>query len=225
MAQIGSYVPASKINMGIVDRLFTRVGASDNLAGGESTFLVEMIEASNILNNATPKSLILLDEIGRGTSTYDGLSLAWAITEHIHNEPNLKARTIFATHYHELTDLEDKLERLENHYVQVKEFKETIVFLRSIAKGVGNRSYGIHVGKMAGLPKAVIDRANQILNSYITNAAEKKNKVTHKIKKELIEDFESSRNLIREIDLIDINNTTPLQALEILTRLKKRNDV
>ena len=225
MAQIGSYVPASKVNMGIVDRLFTRVGASDNLAGGESTFLVEMIEASNILNNATNKSLILLDEIGRGTSTYDGLSLAWAITEHIHNEPNLKARTIFATHYHELTDLEDKLERLENHYVQVKEFKETIVFLRSIAKGVGNRSYGIHVGKMAGLPKAVIDRANQILNSYMTNAAEKKNKVTHKIKKELIEDFESSRNLIREIDLIDINNTTPLQALEILTRLKKRNDV
>ena len=225
MAQIGSYVPASKVNMGIVDRLFTRVGASDNLAGGESTFLVEMIEASNILNNATNESLILLDEIGRGTSTYDGLSLAWAITEHIHNEPNLKARTIFATHYHELTDLEDKLERLENHYVQVKEFKETIVFLRSIAKGVGNRSYGIHVGKMAGLPKAVIERANQILNSYTKNATKKVNKVTHKIKKELIEDFESSRNLTREIDLIDINNTTPLQALEILTRLKKRNDV
>ncbi|MFL3008955.1 MAG: DNA mismatch repair protein MutS [Candidatus Neomarinimicrobiota bacterium] len=223
MAQIGSYVPASKVNMGIVDRLFTRVGASDNLAGGESTFLVEMIEASNILNNATKKSLILLDEIGRGTSTYDGLSLAWAITEYIHNEPSLRARTIFATHYHELTDLEDKLERLENHYVQVKEYKETIVFLRSIAKGVGNRSYGIHVGKMAGLPNAVIDRANQILHSYMINSAEKKNQVTHEMKKGLIKDYELTKSLLKEIDLIDINNTTPLQALEILTKLKKRN--
>ena len=224
MSQIGSYVPASKANIGVVDRLFTRVGASDNLAGGESTFLVEMIEASNILNNATEKSLILLDEIGRGTSTYDGLSLAWSITEYIHNEPSLKARTIFATHYHELTDLENKLKRLENYYVQVKEHKETIVFLRSIAKGIGNRSYGIHVGKMAGLPNAVIDRANQILNSFIINSVEKRNKVANKIKKELIEDFELSKSLLKEIDLIDINNTTPLQALEILIRLKKRND-
>ena len=189
MAQIGSFVPASKVNMGIVDRLFTRVGASDNLAGGESTFLVEMIEASNILNNATKKSLILLDEIGRGTSTYDGLSLAWAITEYIHNTPNLRARTVFATHYHELTDLEHQLERLENHYVQVKEYKETIVFLRSIAKGIGNRSYGIHVGKMAGLPNVVIDRANQILNSYMTNSIEKRGKVTHEMEKVLIENL------------------------------------
>ena len=223
MAQIGSFVPASKVNMGIVDRLFTRVGASDNLAGGESTFLVEMIEASNILNNATKNSLILLDEIGRGTSTYDGLSLAWAITEYIHNTPNLRARTVFATHYHELTDLEHKLERLENHYVQVKEYKEKIVFLRSIAKGIGNRSYGIHVAKMAGLPNVVIDRANQILNSYMINSAERKNKVTDEMKKVLIKDLELTKSILKEIDLVDINNTTPLQALEILIRLKKRN--
>ena len=223
LAQIGSFVPASKVNMGIVDRLFTRVGASDNLAGGESTFLVEMIEASNILNNATTKSLILLDEIGRGTSTYDGLSLAWAITEYIHNKPDLRARTIFATHYHELTDLEDKLERLENHYVQVKEYKETIVFLRSISKGIGSRSYGIHVGKMAGLPSVVIDRANQILYSYKQNSTEKKTIVTHQMEKVLIKELEFSRIILKEIDLIDINNTTPLQALEILTRLKKKN--
>tara|TARA_Y100000768_G_scaffold345817_1_gene292981 strand:- start:293 stop:2887 length:2595 start_codon:yes stop_codon:yes gene_type:complete len=225
MAQIGSFVPASKANMGIVDRLFTRVGASDNLAGGESTFLVEMIEASNILNNATKKSLILLDEIGRGTSTYDGLSLAWSITEYIHNTPNLRARTIFATHYHELTDLEHKLERLENHYVQVKEHKDTIVFLRSIAKGIGNRSYGIHVARMAGLPNVVIDRANQILNSYMINSPEKNNKVTIEKEEVLTEGVEFIKGVLKEIDLIDLNNTTPFQALEILNRLKKRNDL
>ncbi len=223
MAQIGSFVPASKVNMGLVDRLFTRVGASDNLAGGESTFLVEMIEASNILNNATKRSLILLDEIGRGTSTYDGLSLAWAITEYIHNTPKLRARTVFATHYHELTDLENKLERLENHYVQVKEYKETIVFLRSIAKGVGNRSYGIHVGKMAGLPNVVIDRANEILHSYMTSSAKKINKVSQELKKVLIKDLELNKSIVKEIDLIDINNTTPLQALKFLIKLKKLN--
>ena len=223
MAQIGSYVPASKLKLGLVDRLFTRVGASDNLAEGESTFLVEMIEASNILNNATKNSLILLDEIGRGTSTYDGLSLAMSITEFIHNEPNLRARTIFATHYHELTNLEKKLDRLENYYVQVKEFKEKIIFLRSIAKGIGNRSYGIHVGKMAGLPKPVIDRANQILGTYMKKSPEK-----HKTKDEkqniTSENYELMAYLIKEIDQIDINNTTPYQALEILAKLKSRND-
>ena len=221
MAQIGSYVPASKLKLGLVDRLFTRVGASDNLAGGESTFLVEMIEASNILNNATKNSLILLDEIGRGTSTYDGLSLAWSITEFIHNEPKLRARTIFATHYHELTNLEKKLDRLENHYVQVKEFKEKIIFLRSIVKGIGNRSYGIHVAKMAGLPKPVIDRANQILDTYMKKSFGKeiKNKNEKQHKKD--DDYEKMLNLIKVIDQIDINNTTPYQALEILSKLKK----
>ncbi|MDP6202496.1 MAG: DNA mismatch repair protein MutS, partial [Candidatus Marinimicrobia bacterium] len=167
MAQVGCYVPVKAANIGLVDKLFTRVGASDNLAGGESTFLVEMNEAANILNNATERSLILLDEIGRGTATYDGLSLAWAITEHLHNNETVSARTLFATHYHELTDLEKSLERLENHHIAVKEFGDKIVFLRSIAKGSVDKSYGIHVAQMAGLPKSVIHRATEILNHHI----------------------------------------------------------
>ena len=161
MAQIGCFVPAKKASIGIVDKLFTRVGASDNLAGGESTFLVEMNEASNILNNATDNSFILLDEVGRGTSTFDGLSLAWAITEHIHNTDGIRARTIFATHYHELTALEDNLTRLENHHVEVKEFGDSIVFMRTIARGTGDKSYGIQVAKMAGLPLEVVKRADR----------------------------------------------------------------
>ena len=224
MAQIGSFVPASKLELGLVDRLFTRVGASDNLAGGESTFLVEMIEASNILNNATKNSLILLDEIGRGTSTYDGLSLAWSITEFIHNEPKLRARTIFATHYHELTILEKNLDRLENHHVQVKEFKEKIIFLRSIIKGIGSRSYGIHVGKMAGLPRSVIERANQILDIFMQKSHEKEFEVGGDHLLTIKKDNESMIKIINEIDQIDINNTTPYQALGILAKLKKRND-
>ena len=224
MAQIGSYVPASKLRLGLVDRLFTRVGASDNLAGGESTFLVEMIEAANILNNATKNSLILLDEIGRGTSTYDGLSLAWSITEFIHNEPKLRARTIFATHYHELTNLEKKLDRLENHHVQVKEFKEKVIFLRSIVKGIGNRSYGIHVAKMAGLPKSVIDRANQILDTFKKKSFKEEIKTRNEKQPKTDDYYELTANLIRKIEQIDINNTTPYQALEILSKLKNRND-
>ena len=223
MAQIGSFVPASKLKLGLVDRLFTRVGASDNLAGGESTFLVEMIEASNILNNATNNSLILLDEIGRGTSTYDGLSLAWSITEYIHDEPKIRARTIFATHYHELTNLEKKLKRLENHHIQVKEFKEKIIFLRSIAKGTGDKSYGIHVGKMAGLPETVIERANQILDIYTKDPPKNESKIKNESILKSIEDYETINNLKKQIDSIDINNTTPYQALEILVRLKEKN--
>ena len=225
MGQIGSFVPASKAKLGIVDRLFTRVGASDNLAGGESTFLVEMNEASNILNNATKNSLILLDEIGRGTSTYDGLSLAWAITEFIHNEPDIQARTIFATHYHELTNLEHKLDRLENHHVQVKEFKETIVFLRSISKGVGDRSYGIHVGKMAGLPNSVISRANQILDKYLQSSNEKKSKNSFITKNDIMEDQKLISKLKNTLKSIDINNISPLEALMVLDRIKKENEL
>ena len=225
MGQIGSFVPASKAKLGMVDRLFTRVGASDNLAGGESTFLVEMNEASNILNNATKNSLILLDEIGRGTSTYDGLSLARAITEFIHNEPDIQARTIFATHYHELTNLEHKLDRLENHHVQVKEFKDTIVFLRSISKGVGDRSYGIHVGKMAGLPNSVISRANQILDKYLQSSNEKKSKNSFITKNDIMEDQKLISKLKNTLKSIDINNISPLEALMILDRIKKENEL
>ena len=149
LAQIGSYVPAEKAEIGIVDKLFTRVGASDNLAGGESTFLVEMNEAANILNNATKQSLILLDEVGRGTATFDGLSIAWAIVEHLHDNNEINARTLFATHYHELSVLEDKLKRLKNFHVEVREVDDKIIFLRKISEGSGDKSYGIQVAKMA----------------------------------------------------------------------------
>ena len=151
MAQIGCYVPAKYANIGIVDHLFTRVGASDNISSGESTFMVEMTEAANILNNATDRSLVLLDEIGRGTATYDGLSIAWSITEYLHNKDGVNPRTLFATHYHELTYLEKKLERLQNYHVEVREFEDEIIFLRSIIKGNADKSYGIHVAKMAGV--------------------------------------------------------------------------
>ena len=221
MTQIGSFVPAKKANIGIVDRLFTRVGASDNLAGGESTFLVEMNEAANILNNATNKSLILLDEVGRGTSTYDGLSLAWAITEYLHNTEGIKARTIFATHYHELTDLEKNLERLENHHVEVKEFGDSIIFLRSIAKGPGDKSYGIHVAKMAGLPSSVILRASEILDHHIQQSSINGNKHTPKDQNQLTFFQEKEAILREQLNAIDLNSMTPLEALKFLNELKK----
>jgi DNA mismatch repair protein MutS len=163
MAQLGSFVPAEQAHIGMVDRIFTRVGASDNLAGGESTFLVEMNETANILNNATQRSLILLDEIGRGTSTYDGLSIAWALIEYLHNRQEQAARTLFATHYHELTKLEGVLPRLKNYNVAVREYDEKVIFLRKIVPGAASRSYGIHVAQMAGVPLPVIQRANEIL--------------------------------------------------------------
>ena len=221
MTQIGSFVPAKKANIGIVDRLFTRVGASDNLAGGESTFLVEMNEAANILNNATNKSLILLDEVGRGTSTYDGLSLAWAITEYLHNTEGIKARTIFATHYHELTDLEKNLERLENHHVEVKEFGDSIIFLRSIAKGPGDKSYGIHVAKMAGLPDSVILRASEILDHHIQQSSINCNDYIPKDQNQLTFFQEKELRLREQLNAIDLNSMTPLEALKFLNELKE----
>jgi len=224
MAQIGSFVPAKSAKIGTVDRLFTRVGASDNLAGGESTFLVEMNEAANILNNATNKSLILLDEIGRGTATFDGLSLAWAITEYLHDTEGVAARTLFATHFHELTDLESLLERVENHHVEVKEFGDKIVFLRSIAKGSVDKSYGIHVAQMAGLPKSVIHRATEILNHHIQQSAEKggtsgppepSNQITLFQEQEL--------KLRKKLNELDVNSMTPLEALKTLDEIKKEH--
>jgi DNA mismatch repair protein MutS len=163
LAQIGSFVPADEAHIGIVDRIFTRVGATDRLAKGQSTFMVEMIETANILNHATPRSLILLDEIGRGTSTYDGLSLAWAITEALHQDPRIAARTLFATHYHELTQLAQGLPRLRNVQVTVKEAEGRVIFLRKVIEGGCDSSYGIHVAKMAGVPDGVIARAWEIL--------------------------------------------------------------
>ena len=225
MAQIGSFVPAKNAKIGVVDRLFTRVGASDNLAGGESTFLVEMNEAANILNNATESSLILLDEVGRGTSTYDGLSLAWAITEYLHNTDGIKARTIFATHYHELTNLENSLERLENHHVQVKEFGDSIIFLRSIAKGTGDKSYGIHVAKMAGLPNSVILRASEILDYHIQESSDDGSHQPPEVSNQLKSFQERELKLREQINKVDLNSMTPLEALRFLDELKKEHNL
>ena len=225
MAQIGCYVPAKSATIGIVDRLFTRVGASDNLAGGESTFLVEMNEAANILNNASDNSLILLDEVGRGTSTYDGLSLAWAITEYLHNTDGIKARTIFATHYHELTILDNTLERLENHHVEVREFGDSIIFMRSIAKGPGDKSYGIHVAKMAGLPSKVIERATQILEQHIYEDFNEGTKTSKEASDQLTFFKEKESILRKELNKIDLNSMTPIEAIKYLDELKKEHDL
>ncbi len=166
MAQIGSFIPASKAIIGIVDRIFTRIGAADELVSGQSTFMMEMIEVANILNNATPNSLLILDEVGRGTSTFDGVSIAWAVVEYLHNTPTLKAKTLFATHYHELTELELTLPCVKNYNVMVKEYKDHVVFLHKIVKGATDKSYGIHVAKLAGLPDIVTNRAQEILNNF-----------------------------------------------------------
>ena len=227
MAHIGCFVPARKATIGIVDKLFTRVGASDNLAGGESTFLVEMNEAANILNNATPNSLILLDEIGRGTATFDGLSLAWAITEYLHNTPEVAARTLFATHYHELTSLESELSRLENRHVAVKEYEDKIVFLRKVAAGPGDKSYGIHVAQMAGVPEPVLRRAREILKFHSESGEIKLGtqaalKSSNQIK--LFEDPVES-NLKKSLEEVDINSLTPIQALNLLNELKRDHDL
>ena len=223
MAHIGSYVPADSARIGIIDHLFTRVGASDNLASGESTFLVEMNEAANILNNSTKKSLVLLDEIGRGTSTYDGLSIAWAITEYLHNKKNSNPRTLFATHYHELTNLELTLSRLENHHVEVKEFKEEIIFMRSVVKGAADKSYGIQVAKMAGVPKPIIHRAKQILKSY--SVLQNKEQSVKSIKKiNQVNIFNEQNDIKNKIEKLDINKLTPIEALLILKDLKNEID-
>jgi DNA mismatch repair protein MutS len=164
MAQIGSFVPARRARIGLVDRIFTRIGAEDIIHAGQSTFMVEMVETANILHHATPRSLLILDEIGRGTSTYDGLSIAWAVVEHIHNDPGLRARTLFATHYHELTALAGLLPRVVNYNVAVSDEGGRVVFLHKIVPGGADRSYGIHVAQLAGLPRSVIGRAQEILS-------------------------------------------------------------
>jgi DNA mismatch repair protein MutS len=169
MAHMGSFVPASLMRLGVLDRIFTRIGAGDDLARGRSTFLVEMQETADILNNATPKSLIVLDEIGRGTSTFDGISIAWSVAEYLHGNSKAKAKTLFATHYHELTDLADVHPGVKNYTVRVKEEGSKVVFLRRIVPGVAEKSFGIHVGAMAGLPKEVIDRATAILSNLEAN--------------------------------------------------------
>ena len=238
MAQIGSFVPASSANIGIVDRIFTRVGASDDLASGQSTFMVEMNEVANILRNATSNSLLILDEIGRGTSTFDGLSIAWAVVEHISNIKLIGAKTLFATHYHELTELEGKLNGVNNYCIAVKEKGDDIVFLRKIVKGGADKSYGIQVAKLAGLPDTVIERAKEIVNELIANditevvrnisveTSSKKRKKEHLDEVDLTQmslfDTVSDDNIIDELRNVDIGNMTPLDALNKLYELQNK---
>ncbi|MBQ2019112.1 MAG: DNA mismatch repair protein MutS, partial [Alistipes sp.] len=191
MAQMGSFVPAEKAHIGIVDKIFTRVGASDNISQGESTFMVEMLESASILNNLSERSLILLDEIGRGTSTYDGISIAWAMVEYIHNYPTARAKTMFATHYHELNEMEQLFERIKNYHVSVREIDNTIVFLRKLARGGTEHSFGIHVARMAGMPQSIVNRATEILTNlesvYGNNEiGEKEEKLTEKTEEQPI---------------------------------------
>ena len=223
MAQMGSYIPANSARIGVIDKLFTRVGASDNLAGGESTFLVEMNETANILNNATEKSLILLDEIGRGTSTYDGLSLAWAVTEYLHGHKDVQAKTLFATHYHELVALADQLPRAINLNVAVKEFGDKIVFLKKIISGGADKSYGVHVAEMAGLPRVVIQRAKELLQQHSNNESGYTPEVSLEMKPQMDLFSEKEQALKKELGELNVNEMTPLDALAKLNELKKKH--
>ncbi len=224
MAQLGSFVPAAEARIGVVDKIFTRVGASDNLAGGESTFLVEMNETANILNNATPRSLVLLDEIGRGTSTYDGLSIAWAVIEYMHDNPKIAARTLFATHYHELTELANRHARVKNYNVLVKEWGDQVVFLRRIVEGGCDHSYGIQVAQLAGMPSAVIQRAKQVLTKLEQQSIERgnlpegNNSLASARQVDLFSEQEFS--LREELLALEVDGMTPLQALQKLAELQ-----
>lgn len=232
MAQIGSFVPAEKAKIGVVDRIFTRVGASDDLASGQSTFMVEMTEVANILRNATAKSLLILDEIGRGTSTFDGLAIAWAVIEHISNTKLCGAKTLFATHYHELTELEGKLSGVTNYCIAVKEKGDDIVFLRKIVKGGADKSYGIQVAKLAGVPDSVINRAKELVEELsdadITAAVKdlaspkKKPKVEMDMAQMSLFDTVQDNDIIEELKGIDIGNLTPMEALNTLYNLQNK---
>ncbi len=242
MAQIGSYVPAKSAHIGVVDKIFTRVGASDNLAEGESTFMVEMLESANILNNISPRSLVLLDEIGRGTSTYDGISIAWAMVEYLHNNPNGAAKTLFATHYHELNELENMLPRVKNYHVTVKEVDKRIIFLRKLARGGTEHSFGIHVARMSGMPHTVVQRAEDILSNLekvygsgeiVPTGGLRKRGKSHSV----AESAAATRDNIQlsmfqlddpvliairdQIKGLDINSLTPLEALNKLNEIKR----
>jgi DNA mismatch repair protein MutS len=222
LAQIGSFVPATEARIGLVDRIFTRVGASDNLAAGQSTFMVEMIESAHILNSATSRSLILLDEIGRGTSTYDGLSIAWAIAEHIQDRRHLGARTLFATHYHEMTQLEGLREGIKNYCVAVQERDGNVVFMRKIVPGGADRSYGIHVAKLAGLPPEVITRAEEVLAQLERSDTTIEGISVSSDKEPSHASLPQPHPIIEEVKQIDLFSMTPLDALNRLADLQRR---
>jgi DNA mismatch repair protein MutS len=230
MAQMGSFIPVEMASIGIVDRIFTRVGALDNLAEGQSTFMVEMQETANILNNATEKSLVILDEVGRGTSTFDGLSIAWAVAEYLHDWKDVGVKTLFATHYHELTDLALTKSRVRNCNVAVKEWNDEVIFLRKLVDGGTNRSYGIQVARLAGIPPNVLDRAKEILQNIeseeLNGAGEP---VLARSKKPVDDDAQSQLSLFKTpsqvitdaLKKLDISGMTPIEALNELNALKE----
>ena len=222
LAQLGSFVPADSATIGVVDRIFTRIGAQEDLAAGQSTFMVEMVEAANILNNATPKSLIILDEIGRGTSTYDGLSIAWAVAEFIHNHPRLRAKTLFATHYHELVELASFLPRVKNFNVAVTEEEGKVIFLRKVIPGGADKSYGIHVAQLAGLPASVVHRAEEVLAGLESQPQRKQAKAVRKESPPQLAMFGDKSPLIEEISQLDIDSMSPLEAITRLYELKRK---
>ncbi|MBQ2024210.1 MAG: DNA mismatch repair protein MutS, partial [Alistipes sp.] len=246
MAQMGSYVPATKAHIGVVDKIFTRVGASDNISQGESTFMVEMLESASILNNISKRSLVLLDEIGRGTSTYDGISIAWSMVEYLHNFRDIRPRTLFATHYHELNELEQMCQRVKNYHVSVHEVDNTIVFLRKLKRGGTEHSFGIHVARMAGMPSSIVDRATSILknleqvygnNEIVPSVSPSERKRSRKPSPSVSGAVKSESEGIQlsmfklddpvliairdQIKDLDINSLTPLQALNLLSEIKK----
>jgi DNA mismatch repair protein MutS len=232
MAQMGSFVPAESASIGIIDKIFTRVGASDNLSRGESTFMVEMTETASILNNLSDRSLILMDEIGRGTSTYDGVSIAWAIVEYLHNHKDYKPKTLFATHYHELNQLAEDLVRVKNFNVSVKEVGNKIIFMRKLKEGGSEHSFGIHVAQLAGMPNKVVLRSNEILHFLEKN--KHKNETQKKFEEipkpqmqmSLFDMDPQSKALQEMLGKIDINTISPVEALlklnEILSTIRKK---
>ena len=226
LAQIGSFVPATSAHIGIIDKIFTRVGASDNISLGESTFMVEMNEAALILNNISERSLVLLDEIGRGTSTYDGISIAWAIAEYLHQHPS-RAKTLFATHYHELNEMTESFERIKNYNVSVKETSDSVLFLRKLVAGGSAHSFGIHVAKMAGMPQYVIQKANKMLQKLEENHNIAPQTSLKSSNKEMqLSFFDLNDPLLEELkaDLLglDLNILTPIEALMKLNEMKAR---
>jgi len=230
MAQIGCFVPVESATIGVVDKIFTRVGASDNISLGESTFMVEMNEAASIMNNLSNRSLVLFDELGRGTSTYDGISIAWAIVEYIHEHPTCKAKTLFATHYHELNEMEKSFARIQNFNVSVKEVEKKIIFLRKLVAGGSAHSFGIHVAKMAGMPQSIVKRSEQILKQLETDnrqsgVAKPIGEIADHREGYQLSFFKLDDPVLEqirdEIKNLDVNNLTPLQALNKLSEVKR----
>jgi len=220
MAQMGSFVPADSARIGLVDRIFTRIGAQDEIHAGQSTFMVEMVETANILHHASSRSLLILDEIGRGTSTYDGLSIAWAVIEFIHNHPHLRAKTLFATHYHELTQLADLLPGIRNYNVAVSEADGKVVFLHKIVPGGADRSYGIHVAQLAGLPSPVIQRASEIM-AELEKTSGRAVKIDPQAAQQAML-FPETSPLLEELKDVDINSLSPIEALNKLFEWQKK---